>query len=88
MLHIDKSEFYDNTTPLDGGHIALELLSLEYVLHVILNNSHFESGKAEIGGGIAVFATVGGKFTSASSTVRKSVYIMNSKLKSIKMLLI
>ena len=77
VLHIDKSEFYNNTTPLDGGHIALEL---DYVLFLIVNNSHFESGKAKTGGGIAVFATAGGKCTSVSSTMRKSVYIMNSKV--------
>ena len=54
-----------NATPLDGGHIALEL---DYILFLIVNN-HFESGKPQTGGGIAVFATVGGKDTSASSTV-------------------
>ena len=68
VLHIDESEFYNNTTPLDGGHVVLQLLSLDYILLIVLNNSHFESGKAEIGGGIAahVFATVGGRCTSAS----------------------
>ena len=42
--------------------------------------SHFEYGKAQTGGGITVFATAGAKCTSASSTMLKSVYIMNSKL--------
>ena len=42
--------------------------------------SHFEGGKAQTGGGVTVFATAGAKCTSASSTMHKSVYIMNSKL--------
>ena len=50
---------------------ALETLFLSLVLVIngnptLTNNSHFESGKAQIGGGIAVFATVGGRCTSVS----------------------
>ena len=79
-LYIDESEFYDNTTPLSGGHISLELNSenSDYVQIVIVNNSHFESGYAFAGGGISVMA--GDGCASTNSTMPKSVYIMNSRV--------
>ena len=78
-LHIDESEFNNNTTPFSGGHIALELLS-DHVLFIIINNSHFESGTGDYGGGILVNATAGDSCTPVSSTTHKSVHIMNSKI--------
>ena len=77
-LHIDKSEF-NNNTALVGGHIALELLS-DQNLFIIINNSHFENGKAFAGGGILVDVTADGSCTSVSSSMRKHVYIMNSRV--------
>ena len=44
-LHIDESEFYNNETPFFGGHIALQLNSC-CIQFIIVNNSHFESGRA------------------------------------------
>ena len=76
-LYIDESEFYNNTTPLYGGHIALHLSS-NCIHFIVVNNSHFESGKAQTGGGISVF--VGGSCISVNSTIHKSVYILNSKV--------
>ena len=76
-LHIDESEFHNNTTPLAGGHIALELKS-DYVQFIIINNSNFESGNALAGGGISVIA--GDTCTSVNSTIHKSVYIMHSRV--------
>ena len=76
-IHIDESDFYNNTTPSAGGHIALELLS-DYV-QFYLNNCHFESGNAGIGGGISVFAGLG-SCTSVSGSIRTPVYILNSNV--------
>ena len=76
-LIIDESAFYNNTAALDGGHIKLELTS-NHVQFIVVNNSHFESGKARAGGGILVFA--GHSCSSLSSTIHKSVYIFNSKV--------
>ena len=76
-LYIDKSEFYNNTTPLYGGHITLHMNS-NGIQFIVVNNSHFESGKAWAGGGISVFA--GHSCTSLSSTIHKSVHILNSKV--------
>ena len=76
-LKIDETGFFNNTTPSIGGHIALDLNS-DCIQLIIVNNSHFESGKAVYGGGISMLA--GGNCTSVSSTVHKSVYIMNSKV--------
>ena len=76
-LHIEKSEFYNNTTPSAGGHISLQLQS-DSVQHCI-NNSHFESGSALIGGGISVFAG-SGSCTSVSGSIHKPVYILNSNV--------
>ena len=78
-LHIEESEFNNNTTPFSGGHIALELLS-DHVLFIIINNSHFESGRGGYGGAILVNATAGDSCTPVSSTTHKSVYIINSKV--------
>lgn len=78
-LQIDESEFNNNTTPFSGGHIALELSS-HHVLFIIINNSHFESGRGDYGGAILVNATAGDSCTSVSSTTHKSLYIMNSKI--------
>ena len=78
-MHIDESEFNNNTTPFSGGHIALELLS-DHLLLIIINNSHFESGTGHYGGGILVNATAGDSCTPVSSTTHKSVHIMNSKI--------
>ena len=78
-MHIDESEFNNNTTPFSGGHIALELLS-DHVLFIIINNSHFESGTGDYGGGILVNATAGDSCTPVSNTTHKSVHIMNSKI--------
>ena len=63
-------------SPKDCKALETLLLSLE----LVINGSHFEREKAQTGGGIIVFATAGGRCTSASSIVHKSVYIMNSKL--------
>ena len=76
-LYIDESAFYNNTAALGGGHIELELRR-NYVHFISVNNSHFESGKAQTGGGVSVF--VGGGCTSVSSTIHKYIYIMNSKV--------
>ena len=76
-IHIEKSEFYNNTTPSAGGHIALQLQS-NSIQHCI-NNSHFESGSALIGGGISVFAG-SGSCTSVSGSIHKPVYILNSNV--------
>ena len=76
-LYVDKSEFYNNTTPLYGGHIALHLSS-SCIQFSIVNNSHFEGGRAQTGGGISVFA--GGSCTSVSGSIHKPVYILNSKV--------
>ena len=76
-LHIDESEFYNNTTPLAGGHISSEMLS-DCILFIVINNSRFENGKALVGGAISVFTGHG--CTSLSSTIQKSVYILNSKV--------
>ena len=76
-LHINESEFYNNTTPLAGGHISSEMLS-DCILFIVINNSRFENGKALVGGAISVFAGHG--CTSLSSTIQKSVYILNSKV--------
>ena len=76
-LYIDESAFYNNTAAFGGGHIELELTS-NHVQFIVVNNSHFESGKAWAGGGILVF--VGGSCTSVSSTIHKYVYIMNSNI--------
>ena len=76
-IHIEKSEFYNNTTPSAGGHISLELQS-DSVQHYI-NNCHFESGSAFIGGGISVFAG-SGSCTSVSGSIHKPVYILNSRV--------
>ena len=56
-LYIDESAFYNNTAALGGGHIKLELSS-NHDQFIIVNNSHFESGKAQTGRGISV--NVGG----------------------------
>ena len=76
-LYIDESAFYNNTAALDGGHIELSLSS-NHTQFIVVNNSHFESGKAYTGGGISVFVV--GNCTSVSSTIHKSVYILNSKV--------
>ena len=76
-LYIDRSEFYNNTTPSAGGHIQLLAIS-DQLQDIIVNNSHFESGKAQTGGGISVFAA--GSCTSVSTTIHKSVHIINSKV--------
>ena len=76
-LEIDETGFFNNTTPSDGGHIALQLNS-DCIQFIIVNNSHFEDGKADFGGGISMFA--GGGCTPVSSTIHKSVYILNSKV--------
>ena len=78
-LHIDESEFDNNTTPFSGGHIALELLS-DHFLFIIINKSRFENGRADYGGGIFVTATAGDSCTSVSSAAHKSVHIINSKV--------
>ena len=77
-LKVDETGFFNNTTPSDGGHIALELNS-DCIQLIIVNNSHFEGGKAHAGGGISMFAK-GGCTPPVSSTIHKSVYIMNSKV--------
>ena len=76
-IHIDESDFYNNTTPSAGGHITLELLS-DYV-QLCINNCRFESGNAVIGGGISVFAGLG-SCTLVSGSIRSPVYILNSKV--------
>ena len=76
-LYIDGSAFYNNTAALYGGHIKLKLTS-NRVQFIIVNNSHFESGKAQAGGGILVFA--GQICTPLSSTIHKSVHILNSNV--------
>ena len=77
-LNIDQSKFYNNTDPTNGGHIDLQLLSLDNMLFIIINNSHFESGKAiELGGGISVS---GSGCTSVNNNTHLSVHIMNSKV--------
>ena len=42
-LYIDKTEFYNNTTPSAGGHIAL-LMTSDQPQNIIVNNSYFEGG--------------------------------------------
>ena len=76
-LYIDESAFYNNTATSVGGHIAL-LLDSDQFLFITVNNSHFESGKAIMGGGISVFGGV--SCTPESSTIHKSVHILNSKI--------
>ena len=77
-LKIDETEFFNNTTPSDGGHIALDLNS-DCIQFIIVNNSYFEGGKADFGGGISMLA--GSSCTPPiSSTIHKSVYLMNSKV--------
>ena len=76
-LYIDELDFYNNTTPTAGGHITLQITS-DQVQFIVVNNSHFESGKALVGGGI--FMLAGHSCTPVSSTIHKSVYILNSRI--------
>ena len=76
-LSIDKSQFYNNTSLSAGGHIAL-LITPDQIVDIRVNNSYFEGGKASVGGGISVFAF--GNCTSVSTTVHKSVHILNSRV--------
>ena len=77
-LNIDRSEFYNNTTPSAGGHIGLQLQLSDHNQLITINNSHFEGGKAHIGGAISLFA--GGGCMFVISTTQKSLYVMNSKV--------
>ena len=74
-VYIDQSEFYNNTASVAGGHISREPLSGQ--IQFVINNTHFESGKAYTGAGIALISW--NSFPSVSSTVHKSFYIVNSK---------
>ena len=77
-LYIDKSEFYKNTAPRAGGHLYLKLLS-DHALFIVVNNSHFQSGKAVTGGGISVLLNAADNCIPVSSTKHNSVYILNSR---------
>ena len=84
-VYINGTTFHNNTANRYGGHIYIFLKSqpIKSNLSLVVNNSHFENGKAYFGGGITAWVRGLRQYRPDCAHVEQEihwfVYILNSK---------
>ena len=87
-VYINGTKFHNNTANRYGGHILIFLKShpIKNNLSLVVNNSHFEDGKAHFGGGVIAWVQESRQVSHPTPVcahlqpqIHWFVYILNSK---------